>query len=35
MNDLALLSASALLAGYRAHEFSPIEVVDALGARIE
>jgi aspartyl-tRNA(Asn)/glutamyl-tRNA(Gln) amidotransferase subunit A len=35
MHDLALLSADELRAGYQAHEFSPVEVVDALAARIE
>lgn len=35
MDDLALLPAVRLLQGYREQEFSPLEVVDALGARIE
>jgi aspartyl-tRNA(Asn)/glutamyl-tRNA(Gln) amidotransferase subunit A len=35
VNGLCDLSASDLLAGYAAREFTPVEVVDALGARIE
>ena len=35
MRDLWALSAAELLAGYAAHEFTPVEVIDAVGARIE
>lgn len=35
MMELAGLSAVALLNGYRRRDFSPVEVVDALAARIE
>jgi aspartyl-tRNA(Asn)/glutamyl-tRNA(Gln) amidotransferase subunit A len=35
VHELARLSASQLLEGYRARAFSPVEVVDALAARIE
>ena len=35
MSDLTGLSATALLEGYRARHFSPVEVVHALAARIE
>ncbi len=35
MAELVRLSARQLLAGYRAREFSPVEVVEALAARIE
>lgn len=35
MADLVRLSARGLLAGYRARDFSPVEVVDALAGRIE
>ena len=35
MTELVRLSARQLLAGYRAREVSPVEVVDALAARIE
>ncbi len=35
MKDLTQLSAKELAAGYRAKEFTPIEVVDALLAKIE
>jgi aspartyl-tRNA(Asn)/glutamyl-tRNA(Gln) amidotransferase subunit A len=35
MPDLSELSAGELVAGYRAREFTPVEVVDALERRIE
>ena len=35
MTDLCALSAGDLRAGYRAREFTPVEVVDALAERIE
>ena len=35
MTELWTLSASELLAGYAARDFTPVEVVDAVGARIE
>ncbi len=35
LGDLARASAGDLLAGYRGRAFSPVEVVDALAARIE
>ena len=35
MDDLVGLSAGELLDGYRERRFSPVEVVEALAARIE
>ena len=35
MRDLWALSAGELLAGYAAREFTPVEVIDAVGGRIE
>ena len=35
MSELHDLSATELLAGYAAREFTPVEVIDAVGARIE
>lgn len=35
MSDLWALSATELVAGYRAREFTPVEVIDSVGVRIE
>jgi Asp-tRNA(Asn)/Glu-tRNA(Gln) amidotransferase A subunit family amidase len=35
VRDLWALSAGELLAGYAAREFTPVEVIDAVGGRIE